>query len=141
MNKDFPRHELVEVLTKYNQELGASKETIENIYRLTEKETVVVITGQQAGILTGPLYTIYKALTVIQQSKQLTKKGIPTVPLFWIASEDHDFIEIASLHFLNRTHQELELRLDADVSKVDGLFDEGRRKTKWSRLFCSNLKK
>ncbi|AIY05943.1 hypothetical protein Plano_1978 [Planococcus sp. PAMC 21323] len=59
----------------------------------------VVITGQQAGILTGPLYTVHKAISVIILAKQATEQlQTPVVPVFWIAGEDHDLAEVSHLY-------------------------------------------
>jgi bacillithiol biosynthesis cysteine-adding enzyme BshC len=58
--------------------------------------TVAVLTGQQVGLLSGPAYTVFKALTAVKLAEDLTARGIPAVPIFWLATEDHDFPEIAS---------------------------------------------
>ncbi|EGA89441.1 hypothetical protein GPDM_09100 [Planococcus donghaensis MPA1U2] len=59
----------------------------------------VVVTGQQAGILTGPLYTVHKAISVIILAKQAAKQlQTPVVPVFWIAGEDHDLAEVSHLY-------------------------------------------
>ncbi|HEY3314562.1 MAG TPA: bacillithiol biosynthesis cysteine-adding enzyme BshC [Bacillota bacterium] len=95
---DRDRRRLVETLTDYNRRLGAPGETLEQIGHLLRPDSVVVVGGQQAGILTGPLYTVYKAITVIQLAGRLqTELGCPVVPVFWVASEDHDFAEIDHL--------------------------------------------
>jgi len=62
--------------------------------KLAEPGTVAVVTGQQVGLFSGPLYTVYKALTAIRLAAQLTADGIPAVPIFWLATEDHDFAEV-----------------------------------------------
>lgn len=67
----------------------------QNIRRLENPESVVVIGGQQAGLLTGPLYTVYKAISVIQLARREEKRlGVPVIPVFWIAGEDHDLDEV-----------------------------------------------
>lgn len=66
----------------------------DSLRRLAEPGTVAVVTGQQVGLFTGPAYTIYKALTVAALARQLTESGTPAVPIFWLATEDHDFPEI-----------------------------------------------
>lgn len=116
-SRAYPRANVCQALARYNQSIGASQMTMENIERLVDERTVAVVTGQQAGVLTGPLYTIYKALTVVQLANKLSTEGIPAVPVFWIASEDHDFPEIAGTYFLNRDHEEEEVRLNGDVER------------------------
>ena len=67
------------------------------------KDALVVIGGQQAGLLTGPLYSVHKALSIILLAKQQRQAlGIPVVPVFWIAGEDHDLDEINSTFTLNQ---------------------------------------
>jgi bacillithiol synthase len=61
-----------------------------------------VITGQQAQLFAGPNYTILKILTVIKLAKALDSAGVPAVPVFWIAAEDHDYQEIESATVLDR---------------------------------------
>jgi bacillithiol synthase len=61
---------------------------------LARPDTVAVVTGQQVGLFSGPAYTIYKALTAARLAAQLNSQGIPAVPVFWLATEDHDFAEV-----------------------------------------------
>ena len=71
----------------------------------------VVITGQQPGIFTGPLYTIYKAVTTIVLARRLEERtGVATVPVFWIGSEDHDFDEACTTYFLGKNHEPFPIR-------------------------------
>src|SRR5699024_5154563 len=56
--------------------------------------------GQQAGLLTGPLYTINKIISILQYAKEQEKRlDIPVLPVFWIAGEDHDFEEVNHVFF------------------------------------------
>ena len=113
--RDYPRESLADTLKTYHTQLGASAETQRMIEELRQKETLVVITGQQAGILTGPLYTLYKAMTTIRLAKEQREKlGRPVVPIFWIASEDHDWLEIHKTSFLNSEGKLLLCRLPGD---------------------------
>ncbi len=92
---EFPREELANHLEEFNAKFTNDPKVFENIQKLKANDSTVVITGQQAGLLTGPLYTIYKAISTIQQAKQLEKVvNSPVIPVFWVAGEDHDFQEI-----------------------------------------------
>lgn len=62
--------------------------------KLSNEGTVAVATGQQVGYLGGPAYSVYKALTAIRIAESLDAAGIPAVPVFWLASEDHDLAEV-----------------------------------------------
>lgn len=87
---DFPatrRAAIVDALRKTN---GSSP----LLAKLAQPDTVAVVTGQQVGLYGGPCYTIYKALTAVSIARQMTESGQPAVPVFWIATEDHDFAEI-----------------------------------------------
>jgi bacillithiol synthase len=74
--------------------LAAQNAPSELLTRFAAPGTGVVVTGQQVGLFGGPAYTIYKALTAARLAADLTTRGIPTVPVFWMATEDHDFDEV-----------------------------------------------
>jgi uncharacterized protein YllA (UPF0747 family) len=61
---------------------------------LARSGTMVVATGQQVGLFSGPAYAVYKALTAARLARCLTEQGLPAVPVFWLATEDHDFAEV-----------------------------------------------
>lgn len=93
---DYPearRAEVTAILSKQNAGLGAGAETNSNLERLA-KGAVAVVSGQQVGLFGGPAYSIYKALTAIQIAEELTLGGIEAVPVFWMATEDHDLEEV-----------------------------------------------
>lgn len=93
--RSFNRRQLVEVLQAINRDFDAPDETMRMIDRLNDSQSVVVIGGQQAGLLTGPLYTIHKIISIIQYAKEQEEQlNIPVIPVFWIAGEDHDYDEI-----------------------------------------------
>lgn len=72
---------------------------------LARPDAVAVVTGQQAGLLGGPLYTLFKAVTAIQLARAASAAhGVPVVPVFWIDADDHDWNEIRSVHVLDREH-------------------------------------
>lgn len=79
---------------------------------LADPGVLVVTTGQQAGLFTGPLYTIYKALSAAALAAELQARwGRPVRPLFWVAGDDHDHAEIAVASVVDDTGQLREVRL------------------------------
>ncbi|HKX29704.1 MAG TPA: bacillithiol biosynthesis cysteine-adding enzyme BshC, partial [Blastocatellia bacterium] len=103
--QQFAREAVADVLLEQNRAAHAGEATLANLERLREPDSVVVITGQQAGLFTGPLYTIYKALTVVKLSAALRERGIKAVPMFWVAAEDHDLEEVNHTRLVNREGQ------------------------------------
>ncbi len=100
---DEKRKTLVSVLEKQYQSL----EDKPNLDTLLDPNTFTVTTGHQLNIFTGPLYVIFKIVTIINLAKKL-KAEFPAfnfVPVYWMASEDHDFAEIASFNLFGKTHQ------------------------------------
>lgn len=92
----FPKERRVQVagiLRDQNVSCGAGSETLKNLDLLTEG-AVAVVTGQQVGLFGGPAYAFYKALSAIQGAHELISGGIPAVPVFWMATEDHDVDEV-----------------------------------------------
>lgn len=86
-------------LRETNLEFGCGTAALEAIEQL-EGGAPAVITGQQAGLLTGPLYTVYKAASAVILARELSRCfDTPVVPVFWLASEDHDFQEVRSSWF------------------------------------------
>lgn len=68
-------------------------------------DTVAIVTGQQVGLFSGPAYTVYKALTAAKLARQLSENGIRAVPVFWLATEDHDFAEIDHVWLYGTSHR------------------------------------
>jgi uncharacterized protein YllA (UPF0747 family) len=101
-NYQVDRNALCAALDRMNRSWGAREQTIKQIQTLREPDCIAVVSGQQAGLLGGPLYTIYKALSAIKLAECLSLRGVKAVPVFWIATEDHDFAEVATTEFINR---------------------------------------
>lgn len=99
------RNALCNALEEINRKFGAGDKTLEHIELLRKGNSVAVVTGQQAGLFSGPLYTIYKALTAIKAAECLRGRGIKAVPVFWVATEDHDFDEVSRTFLLDRSGQ------------------------------------
>src|SRR5688500_14094333 len=103
------------VLRRSHARLGASAATLENLVRLPRPNTFVVIRAQQPGVLTGPLYTIYKAISIIKLAEELRSQfPYEFVPLFWNASDDHDWAEVNHTYLIGGDGrlQRLEYPLD-----------------------------
>ena len=95
------RSEVVRILTRQNEAFGAAEATGQNLRRLTHGDTLAVVTGQQVGFLSGPAFTLYKALTAVRLADWLSERGIESVPVFWLATEDHDLQEVSSTRVLD----------------------------------------
>ncbi len=88
------REEIVDKLLQYNRRICAPRKVIQNIESLSQPDTYAMTTGQQPGLFTGPLYTIYKAISAIVLCERLSDSKKTLVPIFWNASEDSDLSEI-----------------------------------------------
>jgi bacillithiol synthase len=93
------RGALCDALAEMNAAWGAGQKTLANVERLRSPRCVAAVSGQQVGLFTGPLYTIYKALSAVKLAGCLTQRGTECVPVFWMASEDHDWEEVRSVEF------------------------------------------
>ncbi|UKS67039.1 bacillithiol biosynthesis cysteine-adding enzyme BshC [Rossellomorea marisflavi] len=92
--REFPREGLVTCIASYMESLPSS-DAVEASMGKLKNDAVVVVAGQQAGLLTGPLYTIHKIVSVIRLAREQEQKlNHPVVPVFWIAGEDHDYQEV-----------------------------------------------
>jgi bacillithiol biosynthesis cysteine-adding enzyme BshC len=85
-----------------------------NLELLAQPTTLAVVTGQQTGLFSGPAYTIYKALTAARLAQTLTMQGIPAVPVFWLATEDHDLAEVNHCYVFSDKHRPVALKVDGD---------------------------
>jgi bacillithiol biosynthesis cysteine-adding enzyme BshC len=122
------RANLADVLRQYNEKAGNAPEAMAAIDALREDKTLAVVGGQQAGLFTGPLYVVHKAITLLQTARKASARlGRPVVPVFWIAGEDHDFDEVNHTYFLSQ---------QPDVQKIKIDHPTGRR-TSVSRLAIS----
>jgi bacillithiol synthase len=109
---DIDREELERCLSLYLTRLGAPKASLVNAKRIAHPNSRVVMTGQQAGLLLGPAYTISKAVNAILLARELDSEDRPVIPVFWVASQDHDVAEVASTHFLGLDEELRTLELD-----------------------------
>ncbi len=117
----IPREELAAVLREQNQSYGCGPPTLEHIQAMEREQACAVVTGQQVGLFSGPLYTIYKALTATKLAGRLSRKGPGKyVPVFWLASDDHDVAEIDHIVLLDKDNrlQEVRCRMPSGELKV-----------------------
>src|SRR5579871_257204 len=90
---DSVRRGVVDVLREQNRAFGGDDSTAQSLDRLRDG-AVAVVTGQQVGLFGGPAYSVYKALTAVHVARELTASGTNAVPVFWLATEDHDLAEV-----------------------------------------------
>ncbi|WP_338082714.1 bacillithiol biosynthesis cysteine-adding enzyme BshC [Exiguobacterium algae] len=95
--RTFPHLDrLVQVIRSQQRTFGDVTEPLdEKLSLLAKGEAYTMVTGQQVGVFGGPLFAVYKLLTVIKQSNRAERMlGKPVIPIFWMATEDHDYAEI-----------------------------------------------
>ncbi|MBI5730559.1 MAG: bacillithiol biosynthesis cysteine-adding enzyme BshC [Ignavibacteriales bacterium] len=134
--KDRPNRLMIsEILKAQYQNQKVSKQTEQNIQALASEKTIAVLTGQQLGILGGPLYTIYKSFTAIKLCNHLKENydGFNFVPVFWLEGDDHDYDEVRNFSILNNENQILNLKYD------DGQLDEVNRGSIGGLKFSQNI--
>jgi bacillithiol synthase len=92
------RERVTAILERQNRAWGASPKTLVNLDRLRQGAAAVV-TGQQVGLFGGPTFAIYKALTAVKLAEEATAAGVDGVPIFWLATSDHDLAEVNHVAF------------------------------------------
>lgn len=114
------RDALADALLEQNEAWSPDDRVRRHVELLRDPEAVAVVTGQQVGLLTGPLYTPLKTITTLQLAERLAEEtGRPVVPVFWLEGEDHDFDEMAGLQVLTR-NEVAAVRYEADPTTADG---------------------
>ncbi|MGD1215008.1 MAG: bacillithiol biosynthesis cysteine-adding enzyme BshC [Terriglobales bacterium] len=94
------RAKVSEILERQNRAWGASAKTLANIERF-RRGALAAVTGQQVGLFGGPLFSIFKALTAVKLAEQPSAAGVDCVPVFWLATEDHDLAEVNHVALLS----------------------------------------
>ena len=95
---------VADALEKQNRAWGASQQTLHNIQRLREG-AFAVVTGQQVGLFGGPLMSLFKIASALALAKQVQQSGVDCVPVFWLATEDHDLDEVNQVLFRSHDFQ------------------------------------
>jgi len=107
---------LVEALVSYNQSLGVDAALVARLGRLRDGALRLIVTGQQPGVMGGPLMTLYKAASAIALAEEIeARTGHACAPLFWLGSDDDDFSEARDLSVIAADHSRLDASLDASV--------------------------
>jgi len=127
------RAKLADVLRRQAEGFGAGEAALANIERL-KNGAAAVVTGQQVALFGGPLLTLLKAATAIRKAQDATKvSGREHVPVFWLATEDHDLAEVDQVALLTKTEVEtLKLGLKAErplpvgAMRLDGGTETGK---------------
>jgi bacillithiol biosynthesis cysteine-adding enzyme BshC len=88
------RSAVAQVLGEHAERFRSGPEAFRSLEQFAKPGCCAVVTGQQVGLFTGPTFAIYKALTAIKLARSLSRDGIEAVPVFWLATEDHDFEEV-----------------------------------------------
>jgi bacillithiol biosynthesis cysteine-adding enzyme BshC len=101
------REHLVNALSGQYKDFNSSSKTQNNISALSDNKTLAVVTGQQLGIIGGPLYTFYKIITAIKLSSALSERydDYQFVPVFWLEADDHDFNEVREINLINDNNE------------------------------------
>jgi bacillithiol synthase len=97
---DARRAKVSKILERQNRAWGASAKTLANVERL-RRGALAAVTGQQVGLFGGPLFSIFKALTAVKLAEQASAAGVDCVPVFWLATEDHDLAEVNHVALLS----------------------------------------
>ncbi len=112
----LPDPAMAAVIERQLEARGAPAASCAAAGRLREPAAVAVVTGQQAGLFGGPLFTLLKAVTAMRLARRLADDhGITVVPIFWVDAEDHDLDEIRGCHVLDPELTRVAVALDLDV--------------------------
>jgi bacillithiol biosynthesis cysteine-adding enzyme BshC len=111
---DRRRDEIAAVIARQQERRQAPPKAREAGRLLADRRTVAVVSGQQAGLFGGPLFTLLKALTAIKLAEQVARDhGVPAVAIFWIDAEDHDWEEVRSCTVFDDAHMPRTVSLPA----------------------------
>ena len=136
--RNYKRKQLVETVRSFMEPFGISPTAHKHLDEL-EEDAVTVIGGQQAGILTGPLFSVHKAISVILLAKkQRLALGVPVVPVFWVAGEDHDINEINHVYTNSAgrvTKEQIQDKFVLKLMASDAAFDQDKMKKYVQTIF------
>lgn len=152
-----PRAQMVAILQAQLADRGAPAEARAAVAKLADPRTVAIVTGQQAGLFGGPLYTLMKGLTAARLAAEIeAQHGVPCVTVFWNHAEDHDWEEVASAWILDAdlqahrvTLEDVEgdghvpvgqVRLTDDITRVVEVLDDLLPRTEFTDEVVGQLR-
>jgi bacillithiol biosynthesis cysteine-adding enzyme BshC len=120
-NRRILNPDISELLTRQYSQLDPSQLTQQNIKKFSDKKTLAIVTGQQLGIVGGPLYTFYKIITAIKLSQFLSERydDYNFVPVFWLEADDHDFNEVRSAKIIDEGNSLLTIGYKEEIAEDD----------------------
>ena len=124
---EHSREHLVNALNGQYKDFNLSSKTQKNISALSDKKTLAVVTGQQLGIMGGPLYTFYKIITAIKLSSALSERydDYQFVPVFWPEADDHDFNEVREIYLINDNNEIKKIAYDHELPEDENIGSVG----------------
>jgi len=140
--RNFSRSKLCDLLNKQHEQFGFSSQIRKNIEKLASKNTFAVVTGQQVGLYTGPVYTIYKALSAIILAEKLRDlyPDYDFVPIFWLEAEDHDVEEVSQVSiFSGNDCKNFTLDFDASLKQSVGKLRLPESMSEFNTKFIESL--
>jgi bacillithiol synthase len=152
--------QLSSIIQNQYEGLESSELTRKNILSLANKKTLAIVTGQQLGILGGPLYTFYKIITAIKLSEHLSERydDFDFVPVFWLEGDDHDFNEVRTITTIDEQNKLItigyseevpedeikqsvgRLKFDQSIEDFINKFSDQLRNTEFKETLVNNLK-
>lgn len=120
-NRGRVSSEVSDIILKQYSILSPSDLTQGNIKKLTDKKTLAIVTGQQLGLLGGPLYTFYKTITAIKLSRFLSERysDYNFVPIFWLEADDHDFNEVRTVKIIDEGNNLVNIGYKEEIEEDD----------------------
>lgn len=114
----YPRKQIASILKEYNRSIGNDELALKNAAAIADPNSSCIITGQQLGMMGGPIYTILKGISCLLLARQTG-----TIPIYWLATEDHDIAEIDHTYCLDSAGnlKKFHLSLARDSSAVEDI--------------------
>lgn len=121
------KEKISEIIKSQYTDFNLSDKTLNNIFALSSKNTFAIVTGQQLGILGGPLYTFYKIITTIKLAAYLRSiyKEYNFVPVFWLAGDDHDYDEVRFIKMLDDQNKVVNITYSDEIEEETNRGDVG----------------